>query len=161
MSNLLDWDRILKIIMGKEADNEESAYRKYLNDINDMKKFKWAASGADEIRRLIGEDFDRISPIILNIYSVELYVLDQDSALLTFMKGGKIASDINGRMIDFFLTQNPSRTTSEIIEDGEVILDFRKLDIPMEGYKKVSFRLHLDDSTVIDGSFFNGKCHSD
>jgi hypothetical protein len=166
MNNLLDWDVILEFIRKEDEINEEADFQEYLAYIKkfDLEQFKWAASETSEIndiRRRIGAEFEKFFPITLKLYSAELYVLDQNSALLTLMKGGKIASDLNGKIIDFFLTENPSTSFSEAIQDGEVIINFQRLGVSIEDYKAVSFRLHLDESTVIDGSLFNGKCQSD
>gem|GEM_PF-4544080 len=166
MRNLLDWDRIMDAIHKEDAVDEEADYQEYLEY---MKKFgldqlKWAASETTEsndIRRRIGRDFEEQCPITLKLYSAKLYVLNKDSALLTIMKGDKIASDLNGKRVDFFLADNIAVSYSDTIQDGDVIVSFMRLGVTIEEYKSVSFRLHLDDSTVIDGSLCHDKCRSD
>jgi len=111
----------------------------------------------DDIRDRIGAKFNKMCPISLELYSAELYVLDENSALLSFKKSGKIAHDLNGKIIDFYLPNENSAHIYEVIEDSETAIDFRKLGTSIEDYAGVAFKIIVDDSTTIDGRLGNGK----
>jgi hypothetical protein len=155
-NNLIDWDKLIDDVGKEDQIKEEKAFQRYLdkNQQSELEQLKWAASHTSEtdtIRELIGAEFDNLSPINLKLYSVELYVLDENSSLLTIRKIDKIASDLDGKAIDFYLTDNPSICFSDTIKEGEVVISFQKLGISILDYARVSFRIHLDESTVVDG----------
>jgi hypothetical protein len=152
---LLDWDKIMKTIRERDCAKEEMAFRRYRGFIRQSGagQLKWAASDTPEmegIRQRIGAELGNRCPINLKLYSAELYVLDRDSALLTFKKADKLASDLDGKTVDFFLIEQPSSFFSETIQEGEVVIKFQKLGLSIEEYAKVALRLHVDDSTVIE-----------
>jgi hypothetical protein len=154
--NLLDWDKIIDDVHKDDQAKENDAFERYLNknQQSELEQLKWAASHTSEIdtiRDRIGAEFDKLSPINLKLYSVELYVLDENSSLLTIRKIDKIASDLDGKVIDFYLTDNPSISFSDTIKEGEVVVNFQRLGISILDYSKVSFRIHLDETTVVDG----------
>jgi len=179
-NSLLDWDKIMKTVREDDRAKEEMAFRRYRARIQqsepgqfkkeasdtdtqqhtktalrlfEPKQLKWAASETSEmeaIRQRIGTEFEKRSPISLKLYSAELYVLDRDSALLIFKKGDELATDLNGKIIDFFLIEEPSSSFSETIQEEEVVINFQKLGIAIEEYAKVAFRIHLDEAVVIE-----------
>ncbi len=154
-NSLLDWDRIMETAREEDRAEEEIAFQRYRASLQsrDPKQLKWAASETSEIediRERIGAEFEERCPINLKLYSAKLYVLDRTSALLIFRKGNEVASDLNGKTVDFFLVEKPSSLFSETIQEEEVVIDFQKLGISIEEYERVAFRIHLDGSTVIE-----------
>lgn len=161
-NSTMNWHRIMKAVSEEDLAREEAAYQRYRSSLQlcDSEKLQWAASDIPEmesIRHHIGAEFAERCPINLKIYSAELYVLDQNSALLIFRKGDGMASDLNGKKIDFYLKDKPSKFFSEAIQDEEVVVDFQKLGISIQNYSKVAFKLYLDESTVIEESLGNEK----
>ena len=131
---------------------------------SEPEKMLWAAanlSGIDEIRERMGAEFEKRGPIPLGPYTGELYVRDQNSAILEFRKEGRPALDLNGKTIEFFATKPPkigelSPRLSETIQAGAVVIDFTKLGLSIEDYAKVHFKLYLDESTVLEGGLGKG-----
>lgn len=161
-NNSLDWDRLMDDLNKGDLEREEKSKHKYHKSLQEreLRQIRWAASDEskeDDIRDRIGAKFDKMCPISLALYSVELYVLDENSALLSFRKSGKIAQDLNGKTVDFYLLNENSTHVYETIEDGETVIDFRKLNISIENYHGVAFKIVVDDLTIIDGRLGNGK----
>ena len=161
-NNSLDWDKLMDDLNKDDLNREEKSRQKYYKSLQEreLKQIRWAASDEskeDDIRDRIGAKFDKMCPISLELYSAELYVLDENSALLSFKKSGKIAQDLNGKTIDFYLLNENSTHIYEIIEDSETVIDFRKLGTSIENYAGVAFKIVVDDLTTIDGRLGNGK----
>ncbi|HWP46362.1 MAG TPA: zf-HC2 domain-containing protein [Candidatus Limnocylindrales bacterium] len=147
-----------------DPDREQKGIEKVLASTrpfwSEPAKMLWAAanlSGIDEIRERMGAEFEKRGPIHLESYTGELYVRDQNSAILEFRKEGRPALDLNGKTIEFFATKPPkmgelSPRLSETIQAGIVVIDFTKLGLSLEDYAKVHFKLYLDESTVMEGS---------
>jgi hypothetical protein len=130
---------------------------------SEPERMLWAAanlSEIDEIRERLGAEFEKRGPLNLEPYTAELYVRDQNSAILEFRKGSELALDLNGKTIMFFTTK-PSKMGelshhfSETIQAGVVVIDFTRLGLSLEDYAKVHFKLYLDESTAIEGSLGN------
>lgn len=177
-NQVLDWDKIMRVVRTESRVKEEEALERYhkeksrilqrvLEQIDKetsrdptpvpVIQYRFAASDIpemDEIRERIGAEFQK-RPIHFGLYSGRLYVHSQNSALFKFRKGEKPTSDLNGNIIKFYLIEKPSYSFSEIIQDGKVVIDFPKLGISIEEYAKVGFKIHLDESTVIEGRLSN------
>jgi hypothetical protein len=143
--------RNMAVKMPKEVD--ERIYRNLMTEQEDIlsRRYKYAASDKskmEEIRARISAAFDKGNPISFGQYSVELYVWERHSILLTFKKDGKRTAELNGRVIEFFLIDEPSNRRADKIQEGRVIIDLKRLGLLVEEYGQVGISILMDKSRI-------------
>jgi hypothetical protein len=105
----------------------------------------------DAIREQVGAAFEAEGRIPMGDYSGELYVESQNSALLTFSRAGQRTTELDGKTVEFYRIEDTANRFSVTVEEDEIVIDFERLGISIEAYTEVGFRIHLDESTTIEG----------
>jgi uncharacterized protein (DUF3820 family) len=164
----LGLDEILDTIRKTDRAEADRAWERFGKDrpqilqevlerLDTRLRLAWAAAseglnGLDAIQERVGAAFEAGGPIPVGNYSGRLHVLSQNSALLTFSRAGKPTAELDGKTVEFYLTQDTANRFSVTIEDDEIVIDFERLGISIEGYTEVGFRIHLDESTTVEGT---------
>lgn len=87
-----------------------------------------------------------IIPITEEVHG-ELAIESETSLWLILKKKDKTAHDFDGCEMAFFLVDRKEKVT-DIIEDGVALIDFGKLNIPIEDYGKVRFRIRIAEKII-------------
>lgn len=143
--------RNMAVKMPKEVD--ERIYKKLIAEQQNTlsRRYKYAASDKSEmaeIRLRIGVEFDRENPICFGSYSVELYVWDRNSVLLSFKKESQPTAELNGITIEFYLIEQPSKRYAERIQEGRTFIDLQRFGLSVEEYSQIGISILLDKSRV-------------
>jgi hypothetical protein len=85
-------------------------------------------------------------------YLGKFEINDIHSAYLIFERDGRETSDLDGVEIEFYNKDVPEKTLIELVEVDSVLLDFRDLNLSIQDYERVGFRLTFS-GVSIEGSF--------
>ena len=110
----------------------------------------------EEIKRELGhalaEKRFRLSLKEGTTYWARLEICDIHSAYLIFEKDGQETCDLDGVAIEFYNKDAPEKTLTEQVEEDSVRFDFSKLNLSIQDYERVGFRLSFLGEKI-EGSF--------
>ena len=106
----------------------------------------------DKILADIGEKFKKDYPKQFDDYAVELYPLDKNSIIFKIRKADEPLNFLDSNEIDFYVTEDASKTQNETIQKGKAVIDFSQLELSsIQDFIKVSFKLDTQEG-IIEGN---------
>ena len=99
------------------------------------------------IQEKIGDRLEKIKIKLTEDVHGELAIESETSLWLVLKRGDEFARDFDGCEVEFFLSEG-EETGVETIEDGAILIDFERLNISIEEYSGLRFRVKMNGEEI-------------